>query len=94
MGEDGHTASLFPNRAYNKNDSVVAEYNSPKFPKERISLSYSQLNKSKYVYKLISGSKKSQALNLWINGKTLPINKISGKKEKVYISNDVLLGLV
>jgi 6-phosphogluconolactonase len=94
MGEDGHTASLFPNRTYNKNDNVVAEYNSPKFPKERISLSYSQLNKSKYVYKLISGSKKSQALNLWINGETLPINQISGKKEKVYISNDVLLGLV
>ena len=94
MGEDGHTASLFPNRICNQNDSVVAEYNSPKFPKERISLSYSRLNKSKYVYKLISGPSKSQALNLWIKGEKLPINQISGKKEQVYILNDVLSGIV
>ena len=94
MGEDGHTASLFPNHTYNQNDNVVIEYNSPKFPKERISLSYARLNKSKYVYKLISGPSKSQALNLWINGETLPINQISGKKEKVYILSDALTGVV
>ena len=92
MGEDGHTASLFPNRTSNQNDSVIAEYNSPKFPKERISLSYSRLNKSKYVYKLISGPSKSQALRLWMNGEKLPINQIFGKKEKVYILNDALPG--
>lgn len=92
MGEDGHTASLFPNRTSNQNDSVIAEYNSPKFPKERISLSYSRLNKSKYVYKLISGPSKSQALNSWINGKKLPINQISGEKEKVYILNEAFKG--
>jgi 6-phosphogluconolactonase len=90
MGEDGHTASLFPNHTYNQNDNVVVEYNSPKFPKERISLSYARLNKSKYVYKLISGPSKSQALNLWMNGEKLPINQISGNEEKVYILRDSL----
>ena len=88
MGEDGHTASLFPNRTSDQNNSVVAEYNSPKYPKERISLSYERLNKSKYVYKLVSGPSKSKALNSWINGENLPINQISGKKEKVYILSD------
>ena len=72
MGEDGHTASLFPNRTYNQNDSVIAEYNSPKYPKERISLSFTMLNRSKYVYKLVSGSSKSKALSLWIKGKDGP----------------------
>jgi 6-phosphogluconolactonase len=89
MGDDGHTASLFPNHTYNQNKSVVAEYNSPKYPKKRISLSYSRLNKSKYVFKLISGPSKVEALNLWINGKNLPINQIYGEVEKVYICNNV-----
>ena len=94
MGEDGHTASLFPNHFYNKNKSVVIEHNSPKYPKERISLSYSRLNKSKYVYKLISGPSKSKALNLWMNGEDLPINQIYGEVEKVYICDDVLTGII
>lgn len=94
MGEDGHTASLFPNHFYNKNKSVVIEHNSPKYPKERISLSYSRLNKSKYVYKLISGPSKSKALNLWMNGEDLPINQIYGGVEKVYICDDVLTGII
>jgi 6-phosphogluconolactonase len=94
MGEDGHTASLFPNHTYNQNNNVVVEYNSPKFPKKRMSLSYVRLNKSKYVYKLISGPSKSQALRLWMNGEKLPINQIFGKKEKVYILNDALLGII
>ena len=85
MGEDGHTASLFPKHMYNKKESVVVECNSPKYPKERISLSYSRLNKSKNVYKVISGSSKHKALGLWKKGKDLPINKVFGKIEKVYI---------
>ena len=89
MGDDGHTALLFPNHTYNQNKSVIGEYNSPKYPKERISLSYSRLNKSKHVYKLISGRSKVEALNLWINGKNLPIKQIYGKIQKVYIFNDV-----
>jgi len=91
MGEDGHTASLFPNRTCSQNDSVVAEYNSPKSPKERISLSYSRLNKSRNVFKLVIGSSKSKALISWINGKDLPINRIYGKSEKVYICKNVLV---
>ena len=88
MGEDGHTASLFPNHTFNKNKSVVAVNNSPKYPKKRISLSYSRLNKSKNVFKLVIGSSKSKALSLWIKGKDLPINQIYGEDEKIYISED------
>ena len=93
MGEDGHTASLFPNHSYDQGKSVVAEYNSPKYPKERISLSYSRLNNSKNVFKLVCGTSKSNALGLWINNVVLPINQIYGNLEKVYISDDALISI-
>lgn len=89
MGEDGHTASLFPNHNHQNNKSVIVVRNSPKNPKDRISLSYSRLNKSKNVYKLICGSSKSKALKLWFKGKVLPISKINGDFEKIYICNEL-----
>ena len=85
MGEDGHTASLFPNHLYDENKSVVVECNSPKYPKDRISMSYSRLNQSKNVFKVINGSSKQDAVKTWLKGKILPINKISGQFEKVFI---------
>ena len=93
MGDDGHTASLFPNHSYDQDKSVVAEYNSPKYPKERISLSYSRLNNSKNVFKLVCGRSKSKALGLWINNVELPINQIHGNFEKVYICDDALMSI-
>jgi 6-phosphogluconolactonase len=90
MGEDGHTASLFPGHLYNENKNVVTEYNSPKYPKERISMSYLRLNKSKNVFKILSGSSKQEALDLWLKGEELPINKISGQYNKIYLCKDVI----
>jgi len=84
MGEDGHTASLFPNHLYDESKSVVVECNSPKYPKDRISMSYSRLNQSKNVFKVISGNSKQDAVEMWLKGKILPINKISGQFEKVF----------
>ena len=90
MGEDGHIASLFPGHFYNKNKSVVSECNSPKYPKNRISVSYSRLNKSKNIFKVVCGSSKKKAVDLWLAGKTLPINKIYGQSEKIFACENVL----
>jgi len=90
IGEDGHAASLFPHHLYDQNTSVVVERNSPKFPKDRISMSYSRLNQSKNIFKIISGSSKQKAVKMWIKGKALPINKIYGQSEKVFICNNAL----
>ena len=91
MGEDGHAASLFPGHLYDENKNVVTEYNPPKYPKERISISYSRLNQSKNVFKIISGSSKQGAVELWLKGKEiLPINKIHGQSEKVFICKNAL----
>jgi len=39
MGEDGHTASLFPGHVNDSEETVHEVYNSPKPPSDRISLS-------------------------------------------------------
>jgi len=85
MGEDGHIASLFPNHSYPENHMVVIENNSPKFPKQRISMSYKRLNNSNYVFKLILGNSKKNVLKLLKQGEYLPISKVNGDSNKVYI---------
>jgi len=89
-GEDGHTASLFPGHYYDNNKSVVVERNSPKRPKDRISMSYSRLNRANNVFKVVSGVSKQNAVGLWLQGKILPISQIKGLSEKVYICKDAL----
>ena len=88
MGEDGHTASLFPGHQYNASSDVIIVNNSPKKPKQRISLSYARLNRSNKIFKIISGSSKYNAVKQWLNNTQLPINQINGKSEKVYLSQD------
>ena len=84
MGEDGHIASLFPGHIYPKEQLVVIEQNSPKPPKERISMSYKQLNQSHYVFKLIMGESKQKAVTLLEQNVNLPIAKVNGDFEKIY----------
>jgi len=90
IGEDGHTASLFPGHYYDNNKSVVVEHNSPKRPKDRISMSYSRLNRANNVFKVVSGVSKQSAVGSWLQGKSLPINQIKGLFERVYICKDAL----
>jgi len=90
MGEDGHTASLFPNRIYDKDKNVIVEKNSPKYPKNRISMSCKVLNKSSHVFKVINGASKKNTVDLWLKGVEFPINKIHGDREKVYACLDCI----
>lgn len=63
LGEDGHTASLFPgNAALELNDRVVPVFNAPKPPPERISLGFSALNAARRVVFLATGSDKADAV--------------------------------
>jgi len=86
MGEDGHIASLFPGHTYSKEKMVVIEYCSPKPPKERISMSYAQLNKATNVFKLIIGKSKQGPLDLLKKGISLPISKVYKGRERFFIS--------
>ena len=84
MGEDGHIASLFPNHTYPEEQTVVVEQDSPKPPKERVSMSYQQLNKAHYIFKLIIGESKQKAVTLLEQNVNLPITRVNGDCEKIY----------
>ena len=81
MGEDGHTASLFPaskDRTDSTTDCVIAVHNAPKPPSNRISLSYQTFNQARVVCFLVTGSSKQQAIQQWLAGDDLPVSQIAG----------------
>jgi 6-phosphogluconolactonase len=91
MGEDGHIASLFPNHLYSEEQMVVVERNSPKLPKERVSMSYKRLNRAHYIFKLIIGESKQKAVTLIKQKANLPITRVNGDCEKLYFCKSVKL---
>jgi 6-phosphogluconolactonase len=90
MGEDGHIASLFPNHIYPEEQMVVVERSSPKPPKERISMSYQQLNKSHYIFKLIIGESKQKAVTLLGQNVNLPIARVNRECEKLFFCKNAI----
>lgn len=76
MGEDGHTASLFPGHIHNPDELAHAVYNSPKPPPERVSISANALSNSRQVIFLITGSNKQAAVKAWRAGEALPVANI------------------
>jgi 6-phosphogluconolactonase len=73
MGEDGHTASLFPDNPETVSSaSVVAVFNAPKPPAERVSLGINSLNLARQKIFLVSGAAKRGALEQILLGNRLP----------------------
>jgi 6-phosphogluconolactonase len=88
MGEDGHTASLFPNHVHDENELAHAVYNSPKPPPERVSLSAKALSDTRQLLFLITGANKKDAVRAWRAGDLLPVATIIPKQPiDVYIDN-------
>lgn len=77
MGEDGHTASLFPHHTHNSQESVHAVFDAPKPPPERVSLSLNSLNNNQACLIITTGASKKAAIKHWKAGQNLPISKIS-----------------
>ena len=78
MGEDGHTASLFPNNpAVESAASVVAVFNAPKPPAERVSLGLNTLNEARQKIFLVAGAAKRKALEQMLLGINLPAARIT-----------------
>jgi 6-phosphogluconolactonase len=90
MGEDGHTASLFPGHSHDPQQSVHAVYNAPKPPSERVSLSAKTLSAAEQVLFLISGASKQTAFQQWQAGENLPIANIGGEQRYIYIDHAAL----
>ena len=92
MGEDGHTASLFPGHSHDHEAGqlVQTEFASPKAPPERVTLSAACLGNSRHLFKLITGAGKQSAVKEWLAGKSLPIAEVNAKETTVLISQESL----
>ena len=78
MGEDGHTASLFPGQQHPAEEPVHAVHNAPKPPPDRVSLSQQTLSDARQVLILVTGGGKRDAVQAWKAGDTLPVASIRG----------------
>lgn len=79
MGEDGHTASLFPGQHHSESQLVHAVHNAPKPPPERVSLSRAALCNAQDVLILVTGAGKREAVSRWKAGHRLPVAEIAGR---------------
>ena len=75
MGEDGHTASLFPGRAWPE-ASVFAVQDAPKPPPERVTLGVSALQNCRSMLVLVTGPGKAGAVQRWRGGVDLPVARV------------------
>jgi 6-phosphogluconolactonase len=75
LGEDGHTASLFPGQPWEGgpgNPDVIAVHGAPKPPPDRVSLTASRLSRSQRVLFLVTGTGKRPAVAAWRAGRAIP----------------------
>ncbi len=92
MGEDGHTASLFPCHPHNADEWVHAVSSAPKLPANRVSLSAKALSNSDEVLFLITGASKAKAFKLWQKGVNLPVAQIKARKNTLIYADAAALG--
>jgi 6-phosphogluconolactonase len=79
LGEDGHTASLFPNQALDNSAEVVPVFDAPKPPANRITMSQKRLSNAHEVIFLVTGAGKQSAVTDWYNGENIPATLIRPK---------------
>ena len=89
IGEDGHTASLFPGREIFEDRFVMPVYAAPKPPPERVSLTLRALANSQRVLILVTGAGKAEAVSRWRQGADLPIARVArAARSRVLIDQD------
>ncbi len=78
MGEDGHTASLFPgNIALDDQRSAVPVYNAPKAPDQRVSIGLTTLKNAAECIIIATGENKREALAKLKQGVVLPVGLVA-----------------
>jgi 6-phosphogluconolactonase len=80
LGEDGHVASLFPHateRRVEGYEDVVAVFDAPKPPPERVSLTAVRLSRTRAALFLVSGESKREAVRRWREGAAIPATTIA-----------------
>jgi 6-phosphogluconolactonase len=79
LGEDGHTASLFPGHEWGSapgSPDTLAVFDAPMPPSQRVSLSAARLSRARQVTFLVSGESKRRAVEMWRAGDDIPVRAI------------------
>ncbi|MEO5624693.1 MAG: 6-phosphogluconolactonase [Dokdonella sp.] len=79
LGEDGHTASLFPDHDWGvaaDAPDALAVQNAPKPPAQRVTLSAARLARARAVLFLVEGESKHAAIARWRAGEDIPARAI------------------
>ena len=79
LGEDGHTASLFPDHDWGAapgSPDTLAVLDAPKPPSQRVSLSAARLSRARQVSFLVCGESKHKAVAAWRADKGIPAQAI------------------
>jgi 6-phosphogluconolactonase len=79
IGEEGHTASLFPKHEWGAGDDApdaLAIFDAPKPPPQRVSMSAARLSRARKVIFLVEGNSKLDAVARWRAGENIPAGAI------------------
>lgn len=87
LGEDGHTASLFPDSLGDQPTEVVAVHHSPKPPPERVSLGYARLASARERVVLALGKTKQAVIKRIRAGELFPVVKAG--PDRWFITSDI-----
>lgn len=80
LGEDGHTASLFPGQGRGsaaEEAAALPVFNAPQPPAQRVSLAAGRLSRTRHALFLIDGRGKRQAMAAWRAGQDIPARLIA-----------------
>lgn len=88
LGEDGHTASLFPGAKHSERELVHAVHQAPKPPPERITLSAACLSETRALLVLVTGEAKRAAVQRWRVGEALPIARVHPTRGRLTVLMD------
>jgi len=95
LGEDGHTASLFPGHDWGvgpKAPDAIAVMDAPKPPPQRVTLGAARLSRSREILFLVEGESKRDAVNRWRSGADIPSRAIRPKSGVDVLVEASLLG--
>lgn len=94
LGEDGHTASLFPGHDLGEvfgAPAALAVFDAAKPPPQRVSLGARRLSESRNVMFLVTGTGKIEAINKWRSGVPIPAAAIAPENGvDVYVEGALL----
>ena len=98
MGEDGHTASLFPDTTGLHQDAVAIANHVPKLDAWRLTLTQATINRADQVVFILGGAGKAQVLKDALYGpyvpSLLPIQLIQPARTPVFLADEEATSLI